>query len=66
MDETLIAALANIPFAAVLLYWIKLDFQQRRTNMRMMSDMVDKFTLTLKECCGGRKLPEVKENINQG
>lgn len=51
MDETLIAALSNIPFAAVLIYWIKLDFQQRRKNLIMMSEMVAMFTEAMKQCC---------------
>lgn len=64
MEDTLVAALSNIPFAAVLIYWIKLDFQQRRKNLVMMSEMVSMFTSTMKECC--KDLPEVKEKVNQG
>jgi hypothetical protein len=66
MDETLISALANIPFAVVLMYWIKLDFQQRRRNMVSMVEMVDKFTSTLKECCGREELTEVNQKVNHG
>ena len=58
MDEALIAALSNIPFAAVLIYWIKLDFQQRRKNLTMMTDMVQMFTAAMKECCQSKDDPE--------
>jgi len=66
MDEAIIAALSNIPFAAVLIYWIKLDFQQRRKNLTMMTDMVQMFTSAMKECCKAEDLTEVKQNVNQG
>lgn len=66
MDEALISALSNIPFAAVLIYWIKLDFQQRRKNLTMMTEMVDMFTRALKECCRAEELTEVKQNVNHG
>lgn len=61
MDETLISALINIPFAAVLAYWIKLDFAQRAENMRTMQKMVAMFTSTMKECCVGRTVSSEPE-----
>lgn len=66
MDDALISALSNIPFAAVLIYWIKLDFQQRRKNLAMMTEMVDMFTRAMRECCKSQPLTEVNEIVNHG
>lgn len=52
MDDSIVSALVNVPFAALLAYWIRLDFIQRGENMRTMQKMVSMFTSTMKECCG--------------
>lgn len=47
----LIQALVNVPLAIVLIVWVYLDFKNRAANMAAMTQMVEKFTATLKECC---------------
>lgn len=51
IDEFIIQALANIPFAVVLVVYLYLDFRQRGKTIESMSKMVEQFTSTLKECC---------------
>lgn len=65
MDDAIISTLSNIPFAAILIYWIKLDFQQRRKNLIMMAEMTAMFTEAMKECCGHRESNEMFQGGTQ-
>lgn len=55
IDEFVVSALANIPFAVVLALYLVLDFKHRGSNVSVMRDMVEAFTEALRQCCDDDK-----------